>query len=129
MTTTDTITTADQEPVKRKQTGRPRKAIKRSTFLMVRMTPTERLLIEERSKRAGIKPSDWFRRSAKSAKLYPRFTAEETGWFRMLSGLANNLNQLTKLAHNNGLFLLANDCKELLKKIEELLDKISKDRT
>ena len=81
MTTTDTTTTANQEPVKRKRTGRPRKSNKRSTFLMVRMTPTERLLIEERSKRAGIKPSDWFRRSAKSAKLFPRFTAEETGWF------------------------------------------------
>lgn len=109
----------------RRKPGRPKKTISRSDILMIRVTPTERIFIEGRAKNAGIKPSEWFRRAAKSAKVFPRFTAEESSWFRMLAGLANNLNQLTHMAHVVGLFTLALKCQTLLSKIEELLNKIS----
>ena len=110
---------------RRRAPGRPKKTIRRSDLLMVRLTPNERTLIEGRAKKAGLKPSEWFRRSAKSAKVFPRFNTEESGWFRMLAGLANNLNQLTHLAHVAGLFSLALKCQSMLKQIEELLTKIS----
>lgn len=83
------------------------------------------MLIEGRAKNAGLKPSEWFRKAAKSTKVFPRFTSEESSWFRMLAGLANNLNQLTHLAHVSGLFSLALKCQSMLKQIEELLTKIS----
>lgn len=105
--------------------GRPKKTIRRSDILMVRLTPPEKMLIESRAKKAGLKPSDWFRMAAKSAKVSPRFTPEESSWFRMLAGLANNLNQLTHLAHVAGLFSLAIKCQSMLKQIEELLTKIN----
>jgi hypothetical protein len=110
---------------KRRTPGRPKKTIRRSDLLMIRLTPTERVLIEGRAKNAGLKPSEWFRRAAKSAKVFPRFTSEESGWFRMLAGLANKLNQLTHLAHVAGLFSLALKCQAMLRQIEELLTKIS----
>ena len=110
---------------KRRTPGRPKKTIRRSDLLMIRLTPTERILIEGRAKKAGLKPSEWFRSAAKSAKVFPRFTAEESGWFRMLAGLANNLNQLTHLAHVAGLFSLALKCQAMLRQIEDLLTKIS----
>jgi len=110
---------------KRRLPGRPKKKVSRCDFLMVRLTPTERVLIEGRAKKAGLKSSEWFRRAAKSAKVFPRFNAEESGWFRMLAGLANNLNQLTHLAHVAGLFSLALKCQAMLRQIEELLTKIS----
>lgn len=109
---------------KRRAPGRPKKKISRSNKLMVRLTPTERLLIESRAKDAGIKPSEWFRRAAKSAGISPRFTAEETGWFRILSGLSNNLNQLTHLAHVQGINSLALKCQAMLSQIEMLLNNI-----
>jgi hypothetical protein len=110
---------------RRRLPGRPKKTVSRSDFLMVRLTPTERIVIEGRAKKAGLKSSEWFRRAAKSAKVFPRFTAEESGWFRLLAGLANNLNQLTHLAHVAGLFSLALKCQAMLRQIEELLTKIS----
>lgn len=119
--------TATQENIqtkKKRLPGRPKKIIKRSDMLMVRLSPTERLLIEDKSKKAGMKPSEWFRRSAKTAKVVPRLTAEETAWFRMLAGLANNLNQLTHLAHVSGLFSLGIKCRTMLVQIEDLLLKI-----
>lgn len=91
---------------------------------MVRLTQTERLLIEDKSRKAGMKPSEWFRRSAKNAKVTPCFSAEETGWLRMLAGLANNLNQLTRLAHVQGLLSLSGKCREMLKLTNEVLTKI-----
>ena len=120
-----TTTAENNNLPKRRTPGRPKKAINRNEILMVRLTLTERLLIEGRAKNAGLKPSEWFRKAAKSAKVIPRFTAEESGWFRMLSGLANNLNQLTHLAHVAGLFSLGLKCQSMLKQIEELLAKIN----
>lgn len=118
-------TTENNNLPKRRTPGRPKKTVSRSDMLMVRLTPTEKYLIEERAKKAGIKSSEWFRRAAKSAKVFPRFTPEESGWFRMLAGLANNLNQLTHLAHATGLFTLALKCQSMLKQIEEVLTKIN----
>ena len=120
-----TATTENNNLPKRRTPGRPKKKVSRSDMLMVRLTPTEKYLIEERAEKAGIKPSEWFRRAAKSARVCPRFTAEQSGWFRMLAGLANNLNQLTHLAHVAGLFTLALKCQSMLKQIEELLTKIN----
>ncbi len=120
-----TTSPENQESVKRRLPGRPKKAVRRSDLLMVRLTPTERHFIEERAKKAGLKPSDWFRKAAKSAKVSPRFSIEESGWFRMLAGLANNLNQLTHLAHVAGLFSLGLKCQRMLQQIEELLAKIN----
>ena len=92
---------------------------------MVRLTPTEKILIEGRAKNAGMKPNEWFRRAAKNARVFPRFNPEETGWFRMLAGIANNLNQLTHLAHVAGLFTLAMKCQTILKQVDELITKLS----
>ncbi|WP_449435502.1 plasmid mobilization protein [Pedobacter steynii] len=94
-------------------------------MMMVRMTSTERLLIESKSKAAGMKPSEWCRKAAKVAKVIARFSPEEMSWFRTLSGLANNLNQLTHQAHVSGLFSLGIKCRTLLVQIESLLTKIS----
>lgn len=110
---------------KKRVPGRPKKTVSRSNILMVRLTPTERILIDGRAKKAGLKPSEWFRRAAKSAKVFPRFTTEESSWFRMLAGLANNLNQLTYMAHVKGLLSLALKCQTMLREIEELLLKIN----
>lgn len=109
----------------RRTPGRPKKTIRRSDILMVRLTQTERYLIQERAKNAGLKQSEWFRKAAKSAKVVQRFSTEESSWFRMLAGIANNLNQLTHLAHIAGLFSLGLKCQAILRQIEVLLDKIS----
>lgn len=120
-----TVTQSNTKDSKKRLPGRPKKAVKKSDMLMVRMTTTERLLIENKSKAAGMKPSEWCRKAAKSAKVAARFSTEEMGWFRALSGLSNNLNQLTHLAHASGLFSLGIKCRALLVQIESLLTKIS----
>lgn len=114
------------EQIKQKR-GRPKKAITRSISLVVRITPIERMLIEGKAKNAGLQISDWFRRSAKTSVIRPRLSKEEAGFLRMMSGIANNLNQLTKLAHKSGLVSLSVDLRRLIREIGNLMERIGKD--
>jgi|SRR5690606_9501540 len=112
---------------KKRKRGRPKKAITRSVSLVVRITPTERLAIAGKAKNAGMRISDWFRQSAKVAVIRPRLSKEETGYLRTLSGMANNLNQLTKLAHTGGLVTIMADLRKSLATVEALMERIGRD--
>lgn len=113
--------------IKKRTRGRPKKAITRSTSLVVRLTPTERLAIEGKATSAGVVISEWFRKTARTAVVRPRLSKEETGYLRTLSGMANNLNQLTKMAHRSGLVSLMTDLRRLLNEVERLMERIGKD--
>lgn len=112
---------------KTRKRGRPKKAITRSVSLVVRITPTERLAIAGKARNVGMRISDWFRQSAKTSAIRPRLSTEETGYLRTLSGMANNLNQLTKLAHKGGLLSLMGSLRSLLNEVERLMERIGKD--
>ena len=101
--------------------GRPIKTIKKESGIRVRLSKTERYLISEKAKKAGLKMSDWLRQAAKSAKITSRFSADEMNMMRTLTGMANNLNQMTKLAHQQGLLVIQQKCRELLSLIDDAL--------
>ncbi len=98
--------------------GAPKKRVKRELIIRVRMTATERFQIETKANAAGMRSSTWIRASAKNAKIIPRLTADERRILWMLAELANNLNQLTKLAHQLGLLTVARDCGKILNEID-----------
>lgn len=108
--------------------GRPPKKVKRRYVMTVRLTDTERFLIEDKSARAGMRPSEWFRRAAKRAHIVARISVEDQRMLRMLAGLANNLNQLVRLAHTDGLLTVQKRCREILRKIDEQLTSLNNDR-
>jgi hypothetical protein len=97
--------------------GRPELKTKKDTSINVRMTRLERILIEQKAKQAKLSATAWFRKAAKRAKIHPRITEEDMKILRVLAGMANNLNQLTKLAHTYGFLKFQKDCQELISKI------------
>ena len=107
--------------------GAPRKTIKRDLDIRVRLNATERFMMDTKAQAAGIKTSDWVRQAIKSAKVIPRLSAEELKILRMLAGLANNLNQLMKLAHRNPQLSIEGKCRNLLFRIDYTLRLINKD--
>ena len=107
--------------------GAPKKRVRRELIIRVRMTATERFQIDNKAKAAGMRSSTWIRASAKSAKVVPRLTADERRILWMLAELANNLNQLTKLAHQLGLLRVVRQCQEVLKQIDDTLIQLNKD--
>lgn len=107
--------------------GRPPKEVIRNELVAVRLLPNEKKAIVAKAKTARLTPSDWFRKAALKATVVQRLSAEENNYLRMLSGMANNLNQLTKLAHGKGLPAVITVLIGLLEKINEVIDKIIKD--
>lgn len=107
--------------------GAPRKKVKRETDIRIRLTAAEKFLIENKAKTAGMRASNWIRAAAKSAKVIPRLTVAELEILRMLAGLANNLNQLTRKAHQEGLLSVALKCRDVLIEIDTALKYLNKD--
>ena len=71
--------------------------------------------------------SDWFREATLKAKVISRMTEEDRRVLHMLAGMANNLNQLTKLAHTSGLLTIAIRCGSLLTEIDQALKYLNSD--
>jgi ketol-acid reductoisomerase len=107
--------------------GRPKVKIKRETHVKVRLTATERFLMAAKAKDAGMHLSNWIRAAARTAKVVARLKPEDLQIMRMLAGMANNLNQLTKLAHTYGLLTIAMKCGQLLIEIDEALKYFNSD--
>jgi hypothetical protein len=107
--------------------GRPKVRVRRETHVKVRLTATERFMISARAKDAGMRLSDWIRAAAKAAKVVARLKPEDLQIMRMLAGLANNLNQLTKLAHRDGILTIAIKCGSLLIEIDQALKYFNSD--
>jgi hypothetical protein len=107
--------------------GRPKVKVRRETHVKVRLTATEHFLIKTKAKEAGMRISDWFRAAARSAKVVPRIKPEDRNILHMLAGLANNFNQVTKLAHIGGLLSIARKCDGLLTEIDEALKYFNND--
>ena len=107
--------------------GRPKVRVRRETHVKVRLTATERFLIAGKAKDAGMRLSDWIRAAARAAKVVARLKPEDLQIMRMLAGLANNLNQLTKLAHKDGILTIAIKCGNLLIEIDQALKYFNSD--
>jgi len=124
-----TVKTNNKLPIShpKNKGGAPKKRVRRELIIRVRMTATERFQIDNKAKAAGMRSSTWIRASAKSAKVVPRLTADERRILWMLAELANNFNQLIKLAHQLGLLTVVRECREVLKQINDTLTKLNKD--
>jgi len=107
--------------------GRPKVRVRRETHVKVRLTATERFYVAAKAKDAGMRLSDWIRAAARAAKVMARLKPEDLQIMRMLTGMANNLNQLTKLAHRDGILTIAIKCGNLLIEIDQALNYFNSD--
>ena len=83
----------------------------RQLKITVRLFQKEFAIIEKKAKQAGLTRASYLRKSALfKTVLAPNFSKGERKYIiRQLNGIGNNLNQLTKLAHerkisNSGIF-------------------------
>ncbi|WP_018614912.1 plasmid mobilization protein [Segetibacter koreensis] len=87
----------------KKKAGRPAKMIKREIRACVRFTKTEYFIIRQKASKAGIKPSAYIRQIAINEVVMTRLSEEERQFVRQLVGMSNNLNQLAKNSHKEGM--------------------------
>lgn len=102
--------------------ARPTKAIKRKEKLTLYYTKAEFKMIEKFADRHGISKAEFARLKSLDHKLRPRLTIQEADYYRQLTGMANNLNQLTRVANQGEVFTMK--ILETLEAINFTIDKL-----
>ena len=89
--------------LKKKKGGRPTKKLKRELRITARFSKLEHYILQQKAGKAGINVSEFLRQAAITAKVSARLTEEERHIIRQLIGMANNLNQMAKVANKEGM--------------------------
>ena len=105
----------------RKKAGRPAKAIKKEIRACVRLTHHEYFIIKEKAARAGLNPSVYIRQSAIQSRAISRLTEEEVHFVRQLIGISNNMNQVAKVCHQDGLYEAMRYFEQYRKQVDHIL--------
>jgi hypothetical protein len=106
--------------------GRP-KAVKgkaRTKTISTRLTLAEWKTIMKRITNAGKKPSHFLRELLLYGKVVAARTQEDRQQIRMLEGGCNNLNQLAKMAHQQGFSLLKGKITDLLDEFNNMIARL-----
>ena len=113
----------NKKPNKTKPRGRPQvSTLKRLTkSVTVKFSKPDYEMLRRRSKNANRTLAEYIRDSAFDARIVAKHSVEDAVVIRNLTGMANNLNQLTKLSHQTGFYRTKNIVMELLVKLKELL--------
>ena len=106
--------------------GRPKsaKGKARSKTLSTRLTLAEWKAVMKRITDAGKKPSHFLQDLLLYGKVVAARTQEDRRQIRMLEGGCNNLNQLAKLAHQQGFSLLKGKILDLLDEFNKIIGRI-----
>ena len=106
--------------------GRP-KAVKgraRTKTISTRLTLAEWKAVMKRITGAGRKPSHFLRELLLHGKVVAARTQEDRQQIRMLEGGCNNLNQLAKLAHQQGFPKTKGRIMDLLDEFNKIITRI-----
>ena len=109
---------------KSKPRGRPRvSTLKRLTkSVTVKFSKPDYEKLRHRSKNANRTLAEYIRYAAFDARIVAKHSTEDAAIIRNLTGMANNLNQLTKLSHQTGFYRTKNVVVELLEKLKSIMN-------
>ena len=112
-------TTKGETNSQRHKGGRPAlpKARRRSKSVTVKFSKIDYETLRVRCRKANRRLSEYIRESALQSEVVMPHTTESAGLYRDLAGMANNLNQLTRLSHQTSLYHTS-------RKVDEVLDKV-----
>ena len=104
---------------KKKSKGRPTVADARrlSKAVTVKFSKIDYETLRTRSRKANRRLAEYIRESALQSEVVQPRTEADLKEYRTLVGMANNLNQLTKMAHQDGIIYLYSPLVSLLGEI------------
>ncbi|RNI38955.1 plasmid mobilization relaxosome protein MobC [Hanamia caeni] len=82
--------------------GRLRKAVRKEVVKGIRFTKAEYFIIKQKASKTGTNVCNYIRQVSIHGKIISQLSEDERNYVRQLTGMANNLNQLTKKAHQEG---------------------------
>jgi hypothetical protein len=112
------------EEKKKRSAGRPAKDVKKEINASVRFSRSEYFIVKEKAAGCGLSVSNYMRRAAIYPKIIPRLTEEEQHFARQLVGMANNLNQMAKACHQEGLLQSMAFFENYRQRLNEIIKKL-----
>ena len=115
------IATRNQD--KKKPKGRPTVADARrlSKSVTVKFSKIDYETLRTRSRKANRRLAEYIRESAMKSEVVQPRTEADMKEYRTLVGMANNLNQLTKMAHQDSVIYLYSPIDKLLVEITNVI--------
>jgi len=113
-----------EKPQDKKQgRGRPAKETAKLTrSINLKLTEADFATLRQKAASLGMTATQYARQMALNGKIVDRYTKEELDFRRKLAGMANNLNQIAKLAHTNGFTVAWREIVSVVAKLKSLLD-------
>ena len=115
------IATRNQD--NKKHGGRPTVADGKrlSKAVTVKFSKKDYEILRIRSRKANRRLAEYIRESALQSEVVQPRTEADMKEYRSLVGMANNLNQLTKMAHQDGIIYLYSPIESLLGEITNVV--------
>ena len=115
------IATRNQD--KKKSKGRPTIADARrlSKSVTVKFSKIDYETLRTKSRKANRRLAEYIRESALKSEVVQPHTEADMKEYRTLVGMANNLNQLTRLAHQDSIIYLYSPLDKLLGEITDVI--------
>lgn len=103
--------------------GRPTVADARrlSKAVTVKFSKIDYEILRTRSRKANRRLAEYIRESALKSEVVQPHTEADMKKYRTLVGMANNLNQLTRLAHQDSIIYLYSPLDRLLGEITDVI--------
>jgi hypothetical protein len=114
----------EEEKRKQRKGGRPPKEDKRTHQLGISLTSVELAKVTAKAMMAGLRPAVYIRQMAVDGKAIPLPSPADVQLHRDLTGAANNLNQLTKEAHQQNLLVIVPRLLKNLEAVNQLIQAI-----
>ena len=114
----------------RNNEGRPPMAAteKLKYKITVRFATKEYFLLKEKARQAGITLSEYLRSSAATSVVRERLRSQHLHHIHQLTGMANNLNQISRKANAVGYVKVRSEYHHLASEIDNLISRIKDDR-
>lgn len=114
----------------RNNEGRPPMAAteKRKYKITVRFATKEHFSLKDKARRAGVTLSEYLRRVSVSSVVRERLRPQHLQHILKLTGMANNLNQISRKANAAGYVSARTEYLNLASEIDDLISRIKDDR-
>jgi hypothetical protein len=112
----------------KKNTGRPSQPVKRENAIGIRLTLSERFIIEEKAERASMRLTAYLRHMAIHGKVIARLSEEDRKIVRQLIQMTNEIHELVVLADKEGMLRAILEFESVRNRIDNLIDQFNYDK-
>lgn len=107
--------------------GRPAKAVRKEKQFSLRFTEAEFATVKEKAANAGFTFTMYLRKMALIGQVKARQNDDERQAVKQLIAMASNINQLAKVAHQQGLLTAMLFFEQYRKRFDEVINRLTND--